>query len=442
MQMLLKRCSATIYLASVVVFLNSFSHQRKFAGPTAVSRLDVLHALYSHYTVTINDYHTNTSEKALFMGCYYSDKAPGAAALALPCVFAAASVLKHAGISIQSHTRWLWTSGISFGLTAGILTALGAAAAFHWLQRYVPARVALLTSVAMFLGGMPLPYATFMYSHAQVVGLLTISMWALDRRACEDGHRQAGKSRMDLLAGFAAGTALASEYTAGIVVVLIVLWLGSVTLRRAPVFCLSSIPPLSLIPIYSLLTLGTPLELPYSYQASFVAMKEGLYAIKWPNAETAYELLFGSSRGLFFWNPFCLLSCVGFARLVNTSIRLFWLTYACFLLQVPVISGRVWDWNAGPCFGPRCLAPVIALLVVPCALGAERLRRTGVVLAAYSISVTTLATLSNSSFSETWRTPFSRSLFLWLKGQISIRTSECCLGCPRLLRLRFITPSV
>jgi prepilin-type processing-associated H-X9-DG protein len=66
------------------------------------------------------------------------------------------------------------------------------------------------------------------------------------------------------------------------------------------------------------------------------------------------------------------------------------------LLQIAVISGRVWDWPAGPAWGPRLLSPMIPLLALPCACGMWSFPKLALPLAAYSISITTLATLTDA----------------------------------------------
>ncbi len=374
-----------------------YLHQRHFDGPTAVSRPDLLHSLYVHRSFCIDPYHGNTPDKAVYLGHYYSDKAPGTVALGLPFFFATAWCLEQAGVGVDSKRGWIATSWLTCAAALGVCAAVGGIACFLWLVRYVPPRIAFLTTAAVFLGAAPLPYATFMYSHAQVVSLLMIAMWALDKQGAR-GAIQWAQQTMDSAAGFAAGWALASEYTAGLIVVAIVLWLASVKPSRAIRFCLGAAPPLLLIPLYSWVTLGNPFTLPYSYQATFLSMHEGIYAIKWPDLETAYRLLFGASRGLFFWSPFLLMAFLGFPRLLSRSPKLFWVMYAGFIMQITVISGRVWDWPAGPSFGPRYLAPSLVFLALPFALAAERFRKTAILLAAYSICITTLATLTNASF--------------------------------------------
>ena len=261
-----------------------------------------------------------------------------------------------------------------------------------------------------------------------------------------------GSNRWELLAGFACGWALASEYTAGLVVAGLFLWLLSPVPpgpgasaprpavveaatrgvpspapsilgrlgRRALPFCLAAVPPLLLIPLYSWLCFHNPFILPYSLNTSFPEMKQGLYAIKWPDAETAFNLLFSPTRGLFFWTPFLALAAAGYWTLIQTDRPKFWLMYAVPLLQIIVISGRTWDWPAGPTLGPRYLAPMLPLLALPCALGVRRFPRLGAFLAGYSILITTLATLTNASPPASYYNPLAEfQLPLLLKGQLS-----------------------
>jgi hypothetical protein len=63
----------------------------------------------------------------------------------------------------------------SWGASAcsiGIISAGSGAVLFAWLSRHVTPRSALVTTLALFLGAAPLPYAKMMFSHALAVGLL------------------------------------------------------------------------------------------------------------------------------------------------------------------------------------------------------------------------------------------------------------------------------
>ncbi|MBE0540238.1 MAG: hypothetical protein IH623_02530 [Verrucomicrobia bacterium] len=466
-----------IFLAAfaLLLFCMTYAHQKKFDGPTPVSRLDLLHSLLIQRTVNIDAYHKNTPDKAVFQGSYYSDKAPGTAALALVPFATAAGILWAAGVSLDSSLGWLFSSWVACAGSIGLITAFGGVALFAWLSKHVSPSWALVTTLAVFLGAAPLPYATMMFSHALVVGLLAIAVWAIHKNAeygmrsaeCKLGERRMIRrfkaNRWSLLAGHACGWALASEYSSGLVVVGLFVWfvfmnnaastmnpeVGRATpcapgrvadnngahgvtrptlmarLRAAWLsaipFGLAAIPPLLLIPAYSWACFGNPFILPYSLQASFPAMQEGVYAIKWPNPETAFNLLFTPARGLFFWTPFFVMAGIGYWQLIQKSRGLFWLTYLVPLLHIIVISGRTWDWPAGPAWGPRLLSPMIPLLALPCAYGLQRFPWMGLPLAVYSILVTTLATLTDACPSyPTHPNPlFDLNIPLFLKGEFS-----------------------
>jgi hypothetical protein len=149
-------------------------------------------------------------------------------------------------------------------------------------------------------------------------------------------------------------------------------------------------------------------------------MKEGVFGIKWPDLETAFKLLFSPTRGLFFWSPFLIMAGFGYGELFRRSPRMFWLMYLVPLLQILVISGRVWDWESGPALGPRLLSPMLPLLALPCALGIRRWPRLGTALASYSIAITTLATLTDACPPASIYNPMIElHIPLFLKGQFS-----------------------
>jgi hypothetical protein len=249
-----------VFLFLLFLFALTYIHQKRFDAPTPVSRLNLMHALM-HGTFRIDAYHRNTPDKAVLDGHYYSDKAPGTVTLAFPAFAATAVLLELGGVSLDSELGWLATSWVASAASNGLPAALGGLALFAWLSRRVEPRWAFVTTLAIFLGAAPLPYATMMFSHALVVGLLAVAIWAIAKTASSprpsppsDGGEGDGQTekvrqssqvsecagagardfrfRYDALAGFACGLALASEYTAGIIVVALFLWLISHGWRR------------------------------------------------------------------------------------------------------------------------------------------------------------------------------------------------------------------
>jgi hypothetical protein len=159
------------------MFCYAYVHQG--LGANQNSRLDVLHALFVKKTLSIDDYQKNTVDKSIFDGHYYSDKAPGIVFLALPSFSVSVAILKLFQIPLDSGAGWLASSWITTAGSVGLITALGGVAMFAFLCRLVGQRYALITSLVVFLGAAPFPYATMLFSHAAVVGLICIALWAM-----------------------------------------------------------------------------------------------------------------------------------------------------------------------------------------------------------------------------------------------------------------------
>jgi hypothetical protein len=367
-----------------------YFHQNYHCG-TPTSRLALLYSIVVHGRLNIDDYRTFTSDVAYFEGHYYSDKAPAGAFLALPG-FAIAYALtgndQEDPKTTWGNGGWLLCSWVATASSAALIAAAGAVFYFHWLLTYLRAKTALATTIAVFLGSAPFPYSTMLFTHAQVVGLLSMALWAIDRmRAIESPP-----DRMNYLIGFVFGLVLALEFTAGIIVVGL---LGYAMYRhrsRPWTLPIGAVPPLLLIPIYSLLCFGSPFVLGYSYQATFPEMQHGLFGIKFPNLAVLGKLLFGPERGLFFWSPFYLMAIPGILVLGKTFKQWFWIALSLPLLHILVISGNAWDWRAGWTLGPRYLAPALPILGLAAGIALERFPLPGYLLAIASVFLTGLAT--------------------------------------------------
>ena len=195
---ILAKKSADRHVTGLAIWLLGmllYVHQGRFDSPTPFSRLALLHALVRDGTLAIDRWHERTPDKAFAKGHYYSDKAPGTAALALPAFAAAAGGLRLAGVELDSSTGWLVTSWAACAFSQAVPAALGAAALFVWLGRWVSARAALVTVLGLTLGSLPLPYSTLLFSHAQVIGLIGLALWAVGVFAEVPGAGPAGGIR-------------------------------------------------------------------------------------------------------------------------------------------------------------------------------------------------------------------------------------------------------
>lgn len=147
------------------------------------SRMDALHALVVRRELNIDAYAKNTGDKAFVNGHFYSDKAPGIFFLAIPSFAAASAILTALRINVESSAGWFLASWMTVIGSVGILAAAGGAAFYSILCDWMSRRLAFMATVFVFLGAAPFPYATTLFSHSGALGLLTMSLWMLLKRA-------------------------------------------------------------------------------------------------------------------------------------------------------------------------------------------------------------------------------------------------------------------
>jgi hypothetical protein len=404
-----------ILIFCLLMFCYSYVHQRP--GWNQNSRLDLLHAIFVHKTLKIDAYHENTGDKSIHNGHYYSDKAPGIVVLALPAFALSAGMLRVFDIDIDSPKGWFISDWITTALSVGLITALGGAAMFLFLCKLVPRPYAFLTTLAVFLGSAPFPYATMLFSHAAVIGLLCIALWAIAddefvirhlpgqpkiqnlkseiETTLNSQHLTLKWRKRHILAGLCCGFAIASEFPAALagggvlVLALFTSW------RRGLVVTLGAIPPLLLLLAHNWACFGGPLSFGYHHLAltEFQEMNKGLFGINFPpKASAAYLILFSPARGLFFWTPFFAVAFLGLKPLWRASQSIFLVSCFVFVAQVIAISGYYMP-SGGAALGPRHLAPAISFLAIPTVIGLLQSPRLGLLLGYGSILCTGIATV-------------------------------------------------
>ncbi len=251
-----------------------------------------------------------------------------------------------------------------------------------------------------------------LFSHAAVIGLICIALWAIG-----DGHFFSRMSiigavvtspppwgegapsqpwlNRHLLAGLCCGLAISSEYTAATAAGGVLALAFLTNWRRGIILMLGAVPSLLLIPAYNWICFGGPLAFGYHYLElpEFQAMKKGLFGITWPpKPSAAYLILLSPERGLFFWTPFLLMLFGGLVPLVGRCPKLFWVSSMVAVLHVLCISGYYMP-NGGSALGPRHLAPMIPFLMSFSAIGLQRWVVPGCTYALYSIILAGLGTV-------------------------------------------------
>ena len=206
---------------------------------------------------------------------------------------------------------WTTTAG-----SIGVLVAAGGVAFFALLRRRVGDGVALLSTLALFLGSLIFPYATALFAHAGTVALLTVALWAV----LDEGP--AARRARRYVGGVCAGLAFASEYPAIIPVTVLFCYLAYADRDRARRFAIALVPGVLLILLKNFLSTGSPFELLYGSNPQFPHESAARgFGHTLPQLHVASDLLWSEYRGLFFWNPILLMALPGAIALVRAESR-------------------------------------------------------------------------------------------------------------------------
>ena len=416
------RCAGLMFVALLVPFAY-FNHSE---GWNQGARIAELHAIVMQGRLEIDAYHQITGDKAFIDGHYYSEKAPAIVVAALPAFAITAAAQRAAGVDPSSPTAWRLSEWVATVASVGLLAALGGTAFFLTLAGSVGVPVALISTLAVFLGTIAFPYATAMFAHAGTIGLLCLALWALLDRP------SAGR---DYLAGAFAGFAVASEYPAVLPFAALLAFAAYEDRGRAWRFALGAIPAAVLILANNHAIGGSPFRASYGSNPAFPQITAAnAFGFTLPNPDAAWRLLWGEYRGLFFWCPGLLMAVPGMVALWRRHTALAVVVasvVAMILLQVSSFSG----WAGGNAVGPRYLAPAIPFIGLAAAHGIRRWPVIGSGLAAASIALTLLVTAIALDPPEDVMTPFeSFYLVRWRDGRLADNLGTL-LGLPQMASL-------
>jgi hypothetical protein len=342
------------------------------------ARLAQLHAVVLQGTLQIDAYHHVTGDKALINGHYYSEKAPAISLLALPAFAATVAMQRVMGVDPDSEPAWRVSEWIATSGSVAIVAALGGVAFFSLLAAPLGGPLALLATIALFLGSLTFPYATALFAHAGTIGLLSITLWGVF------GSTAPSRSR-DYIAGLSAGLAIASEYPAVFPCGVLGVYLLCTSFGRAWRYALAMAPAAILILANNYLSTGSPFVLGYGSNAAFPEISSSnFFGFNIPSGTAAMTLLWGQYRGLLFWSPVMAMALPG---IVVLAARDRWqalvivVAFAIVMLQVSSFSG----WTGGNAVGPRYLTPAIPMLGLAAAYGIKRFPWIGGVLTLTSV---------------------------------------------------------
>lgn len=350
----------------LLAFIFSYFYQK--GGANGNSRFDLIFASVQDGNLYIDDYFdkpgNETIDRAYFNGHYYSDKAIGpsivGAVLYLPVYWMQRSFL-HLD---QQTLKWILTFlviGLPSAVAGSLLYILSLYLSGNRLRAY-------LTTLAITLGTMYLPFGVIFFSHQFTASLLFCAFFMIfflkeQRRPLKPGY--------SFLIGLLLGWALISEYPSALIIVFLVIYYLSAIWRnhdyrswRSIIFpMLGGVIPIMMQLLYNKLCFGNFLSIGYSNledQYFSESMSQGVMGITWPNMQVLFYATFHPTMGLFWQSPVLLLSFFGAAILcLQRRFREEGILAAGIILCYIVILSGYYMWWGGWSLGPRHLIPML-----------------------------------------------------------------------------------
>lgn len=321
------------------------------------SRLAFSAAIWDRGTVQIDAYDDILSvDFAERAGHLYSDKAPGQPFLAAPLYGVARAVGAEPAETeryFNNYTLWwttLWSATIPLAVLAVMMRRFS-------LRVVGDQRAATAAAVTVSLGTLLLPFSTVLFSHV-LAGALVFGAYLAGRDENAPPLRLAA-------AGLLGGLAVVTEYTAGIVVVL----LGLLILRRhgarVIAYVVGGVPAAVVLAAYNAVAWGSPTEFSYGSSGTFEAYHaQGLFGIRIPSPSLTAQVLFGE-RGLLTLTPIVLVGVLGLVQLVarrrTREVGIMGLlVFAAFV----AVQGGWFSVTAGASPGPRYVVAALPFVAV------------------------------------------------------------------------------
>lgn len=357
------RGSAPVLLYAVVAVLviPVFPH---FLSPNEVSRWAFAASLAERGTPEISGVlpllgpaFEDVSEKD---GRLYSNKAPGAALVALPGYLVARPFAgPPSAESLRASLTAMRLAGATLPALVLALVVTGAAIRLG----ATPAR-ARFASAALLFATPLFAYGFLLFSHALVAACL-FGAWS-----AFFVPGTGGRVRRDALGGLLLGLAVLSEYPAAVPAAVLALCAVLPAPRRAFAVAAGAAPAALLLGAYDAVCFGSPVALSSAFEraAGFRDLAaSGLFGISWPSPSVLFRLLLDPSRGLLVFVPLLLLWPFAFPAARGRVGGAGALALALVPLSLLLLYAGYPNWHGGFTVGPRYLVAALPFLVLPLA---------------------------------------------------------------------------
>ena len=316
----------------------------------------------------------------------FSDRPPGTA-LITSLFYAAGRLLPPPLIPVESRHD-ADNPQMLYAVLTSVWAGTGTVLLLYLLLREIelPVSAALTASLMFALGTTHWKYSSVLFSHALSSFTILLSVYLTIRVT----RRSRPHWTLPLAIGFALGYSVLVEYSNGIVVVVVALYLllthRSLDLERpylyAILFLIGGLVPASFLACYNTVNFGSPLTLSYTYAVKYRWAGEFSTTFNFPLGQGLRALLFWGegggwcdptcyNQGLFLLSPVLLLSLPGLVPFFRTSRREFVLTMGLFLITLGLFSKhKTFHGFTGD---GRYLVPFIGLWCIPLGYTFDRL---------------------------------------------------------------------
>lgn len=237
---------------------------------------------------------------------------------------------------------------------------------------------AALLALTYGLATIAFPYSTVFYQHQLgALGMFGgfVALW----KVIVEGARL----RWLWGAGVMFGLAIIADYPTVPFLGIIGLWALVALWRDGRVWELwrtvvGALPFIMLLGLYNWHVFGSPFDLGYAYSVTDVDIA-GFFGIVGPTWWRLYGVTVSTFRGLFFMSPVLLLAIPGWLLMWQHYPQRRGMVITLIIVPIGFIlyNASMVTWIAGASIGPRYLAPMLPLMMVPIAYTFDALLRPG-----------------------------------------------------------------
>lgn len=316
----------------------------------------------------------------------FSDRPPGTALIS--SLFYAAGRLLPAPLTPIESRHDADNPQMLYAVLTSVWAGTGTVVLLYLLLRELelPVSAALTASLMFALGTTHWKYSSVLFSHALSSLTILLSIYLAIRAT----RRSQPHWTLPLAIGFVLGYSVLVEYSNGIVVVAVILYLlitlRSLKLKRpllyAILFLIGGLVPASFLAYYNAVNFGSPFTLSYAYAVKYHWAGEFGTTFNFPLGQGLRAMLFWGAgggwcdptcynQGLFLLSPVLLLSLPGLVPFFRTSRREFIFTMGLFLITLGLFSKhKTFHGFTGD---GRYLVPFIGLWCIPLGFTVDRL---------------------------------------------------------------------